>query len=361
MDETLLGKHLLNYAAQLKAGNEAMKAERQERVERRAYYQGWTPERLAAMTEAEFHEYIAKLWSMLIWGNKAYKIGQLIQDNGFGNLKQALSELVWGKAPVSGRWQQFRSRIKGMGPATMSEILGHVHPRECALWNRRAHVGLAYLGVQGLPRYDYQITGERYVWLCSRIGAIARAMQAAGLEDHDLLAADYFIWHELQGEGALSRMHAAPEPPGPAETAKVAGTSDFIHNEIRDKLADIGTWLGFRSAIEVKVADGSKVDTIWESAIGNMGRVIYVFEVQTKGSIDSLMMNLLKALNNPAVQGVVAVSDAPQIEKIRKHAASVSSLAKLKFWDYQDVLETHERLEAVNESINRLSLVPEGF
>jgi len=92
------------------------------------------------------------------------------------------------------------------------------------------------------------------------------------------------------------------------------------------------------------------------------GADIYVFEVQTKGSIDSLIINLLKALNNPAVQGVVAVSDAAQLEKIRKHAEQVPNLgAKLKYWDYKKVLKVHDSLEMVNESINRLGLVPQGF
>jgi len=31
------------------------------------------------------------------------------------------------------------------------------------------------------------------------------------------------------------------------------------------------------------------------------------------------MLNFLKSLNNPAVQGVVAVSDSSQLETIRKH------------------------------------------
>jgi hypothetical protein len=93
-----------------------------------------------------------------------------------------------------------------------------------------------------------------------------------------------------------------------------------------------------------------------------MGRVIYVFEVQTKGSIDSLLMNLLKSRNNPAVQGIVAVTDAAQIETIKKHAAGVSDLKqKLKYWDYREVLQVHEALESVNESINSLGLVPQGF
>ncbi len=135
-----------------------------------------------------------------------------------------------------------------------------------------------------------------------------------------------------------------------------------LHNEVRDKIKDIGNWLGFTADIEKRVADGSKVDTIWEQTIGNMGRVIYVFEVQTKGSIDSLCMNLLKSLNNNAVQGIVAVSDAKQIEKIRKHASGVQGLKdKLKYWDYIEVLRVWENLEYINISINKLDLVPKGF
>jgi hypothetical protein len=56
------------------------------------------------------------------------------------------------------------------------------------------------------------------------------------------------------------------------------------------------------------------------------GAVIYVFEEQTKGRIDSLIVNLLKPLNNPAVQGVVAVSDSKQLEKVKDHAEGVIGL-----------------------------------
>ena len=65
------------------------------------------------------------------------------------------------------------------------------------------------------------------------------------------------------------------------------------------------------------MAEGSKIDTIWGATIGNMGRIIYVFEVQTKSSIDSLIYNILQSLNNPPVQGVVAISDKQQIETIK--------------------------------------------
>ncbi|GMV92426.1 MAG: hypothetical protein AMXMBFR82_22040 [Candidatus Hydrogenedentota bacterium] len=93
-----------------------------------------------------------------------------------------------------------------------------------------------------------------------------------------------------------------------------------------------------------------------------MGRVIYVFEVQTKGSLDSLNLNLLKALKNPAVQGVVAVSDTVQLEKIKREVETVTALReKLKYWDYAEVLEVHAALESVNEVINSLGLVSQGF
>lgn len=62
------------------------------------------------------------------------------------------------------------------------------------------------------------------------------------------------------------------------------------------------------------------------------------------------------------MQGVVAVFDAGQLKKIKKHAAGVRGFSeKLKYWDYTEVLTVHEALEMVNETINSLGLVPAGF
>jgi hypothetical protein len=317
------------------------------------------------MTVEGLYEYVSKLWAMLIWGNKKYIVDKMIQDNGFEMLKKELSELVWGTSPLIKRWDGFLKNVKGFGPATISEILCHIYPDKCMLWNRRAYVGLHYLGVADLPRYNYQVAGQKYAELSGVAKQIAEEMKAASVEDVNLLTMDYFIWDELQVEENLSKIHSKVKKPKgvPVIEEKLdTEAADFIHNEIRDKLSDIGKWLGFNTEMEKKVAEGSKVDTIWEATIGNMGRVIYIFEVQTKGSIDSLILNLLKALNNPAVQGVVAVSDAAQLDKIRKHAEQVPNLgSKLRYWDYQKVLDVHEALEMVNESINSLGLVPQGF
>jgi hypothetical protein len=56
------------------------------------------------------------------------------------------------------------------------------------------------------------------------------------------------------------------------------------------------------------------------------------------------------------------VSDATQLAKIKKEASEVKGLGdKLKYWDYTEVLDVHESLQAVYGAINKLSLVPESF
>lgn len=363
MNRDLLKAEVAKYISHRKTERGMYEEHSAVRKEHAEKIQSWSKDKVEGLDEEGLYSFIAPLWAMLIWGNKQYVVDKLVTQNGIQALQAELAELIWGEPDIADRWDRFKARIKGMGPAMMSEILCHMHPTKCAIWNRRARAGLSYLGVPDLPKYDYQLTGERYVELTREMQSIASELKAQGLADADLLTVDYFIWDKLQNE---------TEPDGPngqgaktKPTIKGAGKkdgSDFVHNEVRDKIAEIGLWLGFKSSVETKVADGSKVDAIWQSTIGNMGTVIYVFEVQTKGSIDSALLNLLKSLNNSAVQGVVVVSDGSQLEKIKKHAAGVSGLSgKLKYWDYEEVLTVHSALERVNESINALGLVPQGF
>lgn len=361
MNKELLKKHIKNFLHNLKEEPDKLKGDMQERNDRISYYQKWTRDRILKMTEEDLLEYLSKLWAMLIWGNKRYVVNKMIEDNGFTSLKKELAELVWGKDPVEKRWDKAGKSIKGMGPAMRSEILCLVYPEDNMLWNRRAYVALNYLGVADLPKYNYQLNGTKFSELSAIVKEISREMKKAGADDTTLLAVDYFMWEEMQVEDKLSQIFRKKEDEKPVDKM-TAEESGFVHNDVRDAIRDIGEWLGFSSSIERKVADGSIVDTVWEATIGNMGRVLYVFEVQTKGSIDSLILNLLKAKNNPAVQGVVAVSDEKQLEKIKKHAADVPGLGDvLKIWDYLEVLKVHDSLEFVNTSINKLNLVPEGF
>lgn len=362
MNEKLLKEHIHNLSEKVRKEPEKYKTDFKERNDHIALYQGFNKVKILSMKEDDVYQFLSGLWAMLIWGNKHYMVDKIIADNGLQNLKNNLAELVWGKSKIDSRWDHFRKTIKGIGPAMMSEILCKTHPDDFMIWNRRAYVGLNYLGVNDLPIYDYQLTGKKYQDICEVSKKIAIEMEKVGFTDTTLLSVDYFIWDELQVERNLKKIHISkPQIISPAQIQSIE-ESKFIHNEVRDKLRDIGQWLGFTAKTEQKVAEGSKIDTIWEATIGNMGRVIYIFEVQTKGSIDSLLVNLLKSLNNPAVQGVVAVSDKDQLEKIEKHASELNDLKdKLKYWDYAEILQVHSSLEYVNGSINKLGLVPQGF
>ncbi len=331
-----------------------------ERKERKEYYQSFTKDKLIAMTEEAFLEYISKLWSMLIWGNKKYVVDKLVADNGFANIKKQLSDLLYGENPIEKRWDAFRKSVKGLGPATMSELLTYANPQEYVIFNKTTILCYGYLDIPDMPKYDYQYTGKKYAEVCYIAKEIATELKKAGAEDNDLLAVDYFMWDEILPL-AEKKSPATPATPPAQPKLITASNSKSLHDEIKEKLVSIGELLGFDSRSEVKITAGAVVDAVWEAKIGNMGKAIYVFEVQSKGSIDSLILNLKKAQSNAAVQAVVAVADEEQLAKIIRESKGVIDEKSLRTWDSEDVLAVYDSLVRAHESINKLALVPESF
>lgn len=329
-----------------------------ERKERKEYYQSFTKDKLIAMTEDEFLEYISKLWSMLIWGNKKYVVDKLIADNGLLTLKKQLAELLYGTSPVDKRWDLFLKSVKGMGPATISELLTYANPQEYVIFNKTTILCFGYLDIPDMPKYNYQYTGKKYVEVCTIAKEIAQELKKSGAENYDLLAVDYFLWDEIL---PLAEKKSSETPVFDAKKPTTASDSKSLHDEIKEKLVAIGELLGFDSRSEVKITAGAVVDAVWEAKIGNMGKAIYVFEVQSKGSIDSLILNLKKAQSNAAVQAVVAVADEEQLAKIIRESAGVIDEKSLRTWDSEDVLAVYDSLVRAHESINKLALVPESF
>lgn len=84
-----------------------------ERSERKSYYQSFTEAKLLAMTEDDFLEYISKLWSMLIWGNKKYVVDKIVADNGFGNVKKQLADLLYGDGAIEKKMGHVFEKCKG--------------------------------------------------------------------------------------------------------------------------------------------------------------------------------------------------------------------------------------------------------
>ena len=329
-----------------------------ERMERRNYYQSFTEAKLLEMTEEDFFEYISKLWSMLIWGNKKYIVDKLIADNGFDALKKQLAELLYGTSPIEKRWDLFLKSVKGMGPATISELLTYSNPQEYVIFNKTTILCFGYLDIPDMPKYNYQYTGKKYKEVCTIAKEIAQELKKSGAENYDLLAVDYFLWDELL---PLAEKKSAETPVSESNKPSTVSDSKSLHDEIKEKLVAIGELLGFDSRSEVKITTGAVVDAVWEAKIGNMGKAIYVFEVQSKGSIDSLILNLKKAQSNAAVQAVVAVADEEQLAKIIQESDGVIDEKSLRTWDLEDVLSVYDALVRAHESINKLALVPESF
>lgn len=329
-----------------------------ERRERKLYYQSFTKDKLLSMSEDEFLEYISKLWSMLIWGNKKYVVDKLIADNGFTALKKQLADLLYGINPIEKRWDIFLNSVKGMWPATISELLTYANPQEYVIFNKTTILCFGYLDISDMPKYNYQYTGKKYMEVCTIAKEIAQELKKFGAENYDLLAVDYFLWDEIL---PLAEKKSAEIPVSESKKPTTVSDSKSLHDEIKEKLVAIGELLGFDSRSEVKITAGAVVDAIWEAKIGNMGKAIYVFEVQSKGSIDSLILNLKKAQSNAAVQAVVAVADEGQLSKIIRESAGVIDEKSLRTWDSEDVLAVYDSLVRAHESINKLALVPESF
>ena len=329
-----------------------------ERNERKAYYQSFTKDKLLAMTEDNFFEYMSKLWSMVMWGNKRFVVDKLIADNSFDVLKKQLADLLYGTAQFEKRWNTFLKSVKGMGPSTISELLTYTNPNEYILFNKTTILCYSYLDVPDMPKYNYQYTGKKFAEVCAIAKEISAALKGAGAEDYDLLAVDYFLWDEVLPLAEKKE----PESQTPEKVVpKTASDSKSLHDEIKEKLVAIGELLGFESRSEVRITTGAVVDAVWEAKIGNMGKAIYVFEVQSKGSIDSLILNLKKAQSNAAVQAVVAVADEEQLAKIIRESAGVIDEKSLRTWNSEDVLTVYDSLARAHESINKLALVPESF
>lgn len=328
-----------------------------ERNERKFYYKSWTKDKIKNMAQDEFVEYIGKLWSMIVWGNKKYIADKIIELNGFENIKNRLIELLYGMDDIEKRWDEFYKNVKQIGPSTMSELLSYINSEEYVICNKVTCECFRYLEVENVPSHNYQYTGKNYKNLCNIAKEIKEKLNENNVANVDLLIVDYMFWDIVY---PLSKKEKNEEIIDDIQIEK--DEKQFIHNDIINQIVEIGQWLGFESKSEVKIADGAVVDAIWQAQIGNMGKVIYAFEVQTHGSIDSLILNLQKATNNFAVQAIVAVSDEKQIEKIKRESKGIRDIeTKLKTWNYTEVIEMHDCLERSNEIINNLGLVPDSF
>lgn len=329
------------------------------------YSQLLSPDALNQMTELEFGQVISSLWASQMWSKKGYLVDKLIQDNGLPTLVNELEHLLWGEGSLPSRYDRFRKTIKGLGPSSITEILAHIYPEECGLWNSKVRKALEILGfAETFPTLKkYHITGQEYQAANALLTQIRDELIKHDFHDIDLLGVDYFlyeVWHAAK-DGRL---------PYVGQPTKIAlhqpqtnDRYDFDHDEVIDQLVAVGNWLGFQAEKEKTVARGARVDAIWQASIANLGVVTYVFEVQRRGSVDSLILNLQRAQNNPSVQRLIVVANPHDIAAIEREIESLpeSFRKTVGYMEAAEAMRAAELLEELSEIINKLELVRSEF
>ena len=341
----LLSPHIQDYKGWLESEDfRAWDEERQEKVS--TYGKLFSKEGISAMTEVEVHELISTLWAFGAWGNKDYLVTRLLKAVDLNKFKELLMELLWGSNLLRERYDNFNENVKYLGSAAITEILAFVHPNDCAIWNERARTGLKRVGLLEDLVDEYWIGGRDYEKICSEYKRILAALSDEGISVRDLLDVDLFIYKVSITE-EIEKERERPEG------------YDFNHNEVKDKILEVGQYLGFQAEKEVLIAPGAQVDAIWTIGLGNLGVVKYVFEVQRRGSVDSLLIKLHAAKRNPAVQKAIIVSNTEGIKEVKYKAELLGGeFAKsLAYLEAEDMLKVAESLKKAWDIISSLELV----
>jgi len=335
-----------------------------DRKEREIFFSRLNPQDFNNIDEFGFGEIISKLWASGIWTNKDYLVKKIISQNGFQSLKQNLWNLLFAQIDISKR---FPGDIKGLGPASLTELLCLSNPKEYGIWNDKARKALGVLGFGNeIPLTKYKIDGVEYKRFNEILKQISIKLESRGFKNSDLLFVDYFLYFVWQENKAHPLVKSIILTENIGLVDKIVLKKEkftFDHDEVKDHIRDIGEYLGFEAETEKKIANGSIVDVVWKARIANLGVVIYIFEVQSKESTDSLILNLQKAKNNQSVQKLIVVSDNLQLEKIKREVNEIPGDLKksFTFWDAKDVEETFEKLTEVVKSIEKLDLVKDEF
>jgi len=309
-----------------------------------------SPEKIDRMNELDLRKMISNLWAYSSWTNKDYVVEGIIKENP--DLKERFKELLYGDEPFEQRFTRFLRNVKHFGLASVTEILCLYDPQQYGIWNDRTRKALKILGFDDPLLNKYYITGAEYIQINETLKLIAEELQRLGHKGTNLMIVDLFLWLVWKLEAKEKKPEKKPRV-----------DEDFDHNEIRDFIQQIGIWLGFEANTEELIAKGAQVDVVWRVRIANLGVITYVFEVHRRGSIDSLILNLQKAISNPTVQKIIAVSDEEQIQRIKEEVASLPENFRkiLGFWSVADVINTHEKLADVIESLSKLELVKSQF
>ncbi|MEM3384543.1 MAG: hypothetical protein QXE78_03290 [Nitrososphaeria archaeon] len=266
-------------------------------------------------SELDFREIVSSLWAYAGFTNKDYVADKILEKTSFEVLKSELKNLLYGTEPFAKRYDRFFEKVKGIGPAGVTEILAFVKRNQFGIWNEKSRKALKILGFESvLPVNKCKLSGSEYELVNDFLKSISKIIKDGEV---DLLFVDFFLFYVSTYLGE----------------EKVVEDEDysFDHDEIIEKLVEIGNGLGFEAESEKLIAKGARVDVVWQAEIANLGVLNYVFEVHKEGSVDSLILNLQRAKNNQTVQKLIVVTNKKKLDEVKEEVASLSEDFKKSF------------------------------
>lgn len=172
----------------------------EERKKRVNYFKTLSKEKIQNLTQREFREILSMLWA-LEFGDKNSRINKIISSNEMDKIRKEMLNLLYGDAPPEQRYQKMNEEIKWFGTASITEILAHIHPDRCGIWNGPARKALEILGFDDiLPLNKSDINANEYKEFNEIMKEIAEELKKAGYEEADPYFVDYFLYYlsELQ-------------------------------------------------------------------------------------------------------------------------------------------------------------------
>lgn len=268
------------------------------------------------LEEGDIRELVRSLWAFEIWTNKDYIVNQILED-GIEHVRSIFQQALYETDNTTEKFDLLNNNVNMLGPASVTEILTFIHPQRCAIFNRRAQEALQFLEYSDVPN-DIR-SGEEYAGFINLVDDLMNrlkrleAPETSTQEIQDYVDVDYFLYY-------LSDLDTK-KPGEPPERIQ-----DFDHDQMQEKLLEIGDGLGFDVEDEYEAGPGARVDVRWSTRVANLGIISYAFEVHRKGSRDSAILNLQKAqAADPSLQKLVIVSTQDQLKKFASEIDAIST------------------------------------
>ena len=170
-----------------------------------------------------------------------------------------------------------------------------------------------------------------------------RAVQKAGrqLEEQNLIRRKLGIWTlTVRGRQTVEDENAGIN-------IFKSETKRLQHNEIQNMLAEIGRNLGYFTVTEFEY-----YDVVWRET-EKSPRLSHIFEVQSKGNIDSAFAKLKRGYHNQRSHPFLIIADESDVRRARKSLdAEFSDLSQiLKIFSFAQIEKVYQNLNQIADML----------